>query len=173
MILVETCLNPKDWFHRIRQECRNLRCVDFRSSILSGSPTSLWRPDWCYFFFFFFLLNINNRFVTRGKATVTLRKDARRLSEDVCFSLATEGKTLDFAVPATVPDDGKSSQVCAQNNIPVTRTYVLAVALCFVTSSHLPYLYTLSEVLYSRQIKSNVSMTTNAHICTIFPIHTS
>lgn len=52
-----------------------------------------------------------HRFVTKGKATTTLRKSAKRLSEDACFSLAAEGKVLDFAVPATVPDDGKSGQV--------------------------------------------------------------
>lgn len=53
----------------------------------------------------------HHRFVTKGKATVTLKKGARRVSEDACFSLAAEGKVLDFAVPSTVPDDGKSGQV--------------------------------------------------------------
>lgn len=47
----------------------------------------------------------------RGKTTATLRKSAGRMANDVCFSLAAEGKTLDFAVPPTLPDDGKSSQV--------------------------------------------------------------
>lgn len=57
-------------------------------------------------------LNVSrHRFVTKGKATVTLKKGARRVSEDACFSLAAEGKVLDFAVPSTVPDDGKSGQV--------------------------------------------------------------
>lgn len=54
-----------------------------------------------------------HRFVTKGKATTTLKKSAKRLSEDACFSLAAEGKVLDFAVPSTVPDDGKSGQVRA------------------------------------------------------------
>lgn len=54
---------------------------------------------------------MRNRFVTRGKTTATLRKGARRLSEDVCLSIAAAGKTLDFAVPATVPDDGQGKQV--------------------------------------------------------------
>lgn len=51
------------------------------------------------------------RFVTKGKATTTLKKGAKRLSNDACFSLAAEGKVLDLAVPSTVPDDGKSGQV--------------------------------------------------------------
>ncbi len=42
---------------------------------------------------------------------MTLKKGARRLGEEACFSLAAEGKVLDFAVPSTVPDDGKSGQV--------------------------------------------------------------
>lgn len=54
---------------------------------------------------------VPHRFVTKGKTTVTLKKGARRLGEEACFSLAAEGKVLDFAVPSTVPDDGKSGQV--------------------------------------------------------------
>ena len=49
--------------------------------------------------------------MTRGKATATLRKSAHRVSEDTCFSIAAEGKTLDFSVPPTLDNDGKSSQV--------------------------------------------------------------
>ncbi|CAM9126790.1 unnamed protein product, partial [Hapterophycus canaliculatus] len=56
------------------------------------------------------ILLYNLKFVTKGKPTATLKKGARRLSEDACFSLAAEGKVLDFAVPSTVPDDGKSDQ---------------------------------------------------------------
>ncbi|CAM9466105.1 unnamed protein product [Ectocarpus sp. 12 AP-2014] len=54
----------------------------------------------------------NLKFVVKGKSTATLKKSARRLSDDACFSLAAEGKVLNFAVPSTVPDDGKSGQRC-------------------------------------------------------------
>lgn len=33
------------------------------------------------------------------------------MQDDACFSVAADGKTLDFAVPVPVPDDRKSNQV--------------------------------------------------------------
>lgn len=54
---------------------------------------------------------LSRRFVRRGKGTPTLRRGAGSFPEDVCFSLATKTKALDFAVPAPVPDDGKSDKV--------------------------------------------------------------
>ncbi|CAM9339819.1 unnamed protein product, partial [Laminaria digitata] len=58
------------------------------------------------------ILLYNLKFVTRGKATATLRRSAHRQSDDTCFSIAAEGKTLNFSVPPTLDDDGKSTQRC-------------------------------------------------------------
>ncbi|CAM9595153.1 unnamed protein product [Discosporangium mesarthrocarpum] len=56
----------------------------------------------------------NLRFVVKGKTNSAFRTGAKTLHfrDEECFSIVAEGKTLNFAVPAPVPDDGRSAQRC-------------------------------------------------------------